>query len=395
MAKNELFTFPVYAARIIYGINWFAIAPAFILIESQLHLSELQIGFVATSFFVGLMPFQFIGGILASRISPRYVAMLGIFIIGMFSILTGVSETFPELFISRMSVGIGSALFSSPALALLSGNSDSQTISRRTGMYNALFGIGSGIGITGWIYLDSVTGWGNSMFISGILALAVIPFMFMISQKLHKGYNSGEFSINYKNIIWNRYRWMLGFSAGIGALSETVIGQMFVYYSEKTHIMSPLNSGITVSIYFIMGLFGGYVYGKYFGMSEHKTFIYVFTAIIASLLFISIPFAGNVYILTVIVWIIGALTVAVLTMLYYMVMSIDHDNRNRSFSLGFNNFMQKIIAVVSPALFVYIALNINYSYSWYILGISGLILVFLYPGIYKSHNRNDTTVTEF
>ena len=137
------------------------------------------------------------------------------------------------------------------------------------------------------------------------------------------------------------------------------------------------------------------MYGKYFGMSEHKTFIYVFTAIIASLLFISIPFAGNVYMLTVIVWIIGALTVAVLTMLYYMVMSIDHDNRNRSFSLGFNNFMQKIIAVVSPALFVYIALNINYSYSWYILGISGLILVFLYPGIYKSHNRNDTTVTEF
>lgn len=395
MDKKELSTFPVYGARLIYGINWFAIAPGFILIESQLRLSELQIGFVATSFFVGLMPFQFIGGILASRISPKYIAISGLFIIGMFSILTGISETFFELFASRMSVGIGSALFSSPALAFLSENSDGNTISRRTGMYNALFGIGSGIGITGWIYLDSVTGWRNSMFISGILALAVIPFMSMISEKLHKEYNYGGFSINYKNIICNKYRWMLGFSAGIGALSETVIGQMFVYYSEKTHIMSPLDSGITVSMYFIMGLFGGYIYGKYFGLSKHKTYIYVFTAIITSLLFISIPFAGNVYILTAIVWIIGALTVAVLTMLYYMVMSIDHDNRNRSFSLGFNNFMQKIIAVVSPALFVYIALNINYSYSWYILGISGLILVFLYPGIYKSHNRNDTTVTEF
>lgn len=65
MDKGELFTLPVYASRLIYGINWFAIAPAFIMIESQLHLSELEIGFVATSFFAGLMPFQFIGGILA------------------------------------------------------------------------------------------------------------------------------------------------------------------------------------------------------------------------------------------------------------------------------------------------------------------------------------------
>ena len=147
--------------------------------------------------------------------------------------------------------------------------------------------------------------------------------------------------------------------------------------------MSPLDAGITVSVYFIMGIFGGYLYGRYFGMSDHKTFIYVFTAIVTSILFISIPVTGNLYILTGIIWIIGALTAALLTMIYYTVMSTDRNSRSMSFSLGFNNFMQKIIAVVSPALFVYIALNINYSYSWYILGMSGLILVFLYPGLYK------------
>jgi hypothetical protein len=65
-------------------------------------------------------------------------------------------------------------------------------------------------------------------------------------------------------------------------------------------------------------------------------------------------------------------------------MSMERNNRTVSFSLGFNNFMQKIIEVVSPALFVYIALNMNYEDSWYILGISGLIMVFLYPELYKS-----------
>ncbi|WMT51035.1 MAG: MFS transporter [Ferroplasma sp.] len=390
MVKEYFFALPVYASRLIYGINWFAITPAFILIESQLHLSELEIGFVATSFFAGLMPFQFIGGILASRISPRFIVIIGLFLIGLFSILTGESENFLEIFMSHMSVGIGSALFSSPALALLSDGQDSRTVSRRTGIYNALFGIGSGIGITGWIIIDSITGWRISMFISGILALAVIPFMFRFTESNGTVYKSRDVPVTFKKIIMNKYRWMLGFSAGIGALSETVIGQMFVYYSEKTKIMSPLDSGITVSIYFIMGIFGGYLYGRHFGMSHHKTFIYVFTAIVTSLLFISIPAVSNLYILTGVVWIIGALTVALLTMLYYTVMSIDRNSRSMSFSLGFNNFMQKIIAVASPALFVYIALNANYSYSWYILGISGLILVFLYPGIYKNFNITGT-----
>lgn len=246
-----------------------------------------------------------------------------------------------------------------------------------------LFGIGSGIGITGWIFLDSFTGWRISMFIAGALALAVIPFMLLSMEKTTTG-NKVDLPVNFWKIISNKYRWMLGFSAGIGALSETIIGQMFVYYSEKTHIMSQLDSGVTVSVYFIMGIFGGYLYGKYFGISSHKTFVYVSTAIVTSLLFISIPLIGNLYILTGIIWIIGALTVAVLTMLYYIVLSIEKNNRGTSFSLGFNNFMQKIIAVASPALFVYIALNINYSYSWYILGISGMIMVFLYPGLYKS-----------
>ena len=94
MDKEDFFTIPVYASRLIYGINWFAITPAFILIESQLHLSELEIGFIATSFFAGLMPFQFIGGILASRVSPRYIAITGLFIIGF---TNGILEGFNSL----------------------------------------------------------------------------------------------------------------------------------------------------------------------------------------------------------------------------------------------------------------------------------------------------------
>jgi hypothetical protein len=83
-------------------------------------------------------------------------------------------------------------------------------------------------------------------------------------------------------------------------------------------------------------------------MSEHKTTVYVSTAMTAPMLFISIPLTNNLYILIFTVWIFGACTVAVLMMLYYTVISSEEDKRSISFSLGFNNFMQKLIAVVSP-----------------------------------------------
>jgi hypothetical protein len=90
----------------------------------------------------------------------------------------------------------------------------------------------------------------------------------------------------------------------------------------------------------------------------------------------------STYLILTVLWSIGFLTSAILSMLYYDVVKLENRSNYLTFSLGFNNFMQKIISITSPVIFIFIAIQISYSEAWLVLGLSGFTLTFLYPGLY-------------
>jgi MFS family permease len=51
------------------------------------------------------MPFQILGGLIALRISPRILAITGMTLIGICSILSGISDSFLQLFFARVVLG--------------------------------------------------------------------------------------------------------------------------------------------------------------------------------------------------------------------------------------------------------------------------------------------------
>lgn len=383
MLEQNRLSGTIYASRLVYAINWFTIAPALIFIQKQLNVSSIELGLIASAFFIGLMPFQLLSGIISIKTSPRFLSITGLILIGSFSIITGLSQSFTEIFISRLVLGIGSALFSSPALSLLSSD-DRNLASRRVGNYNAIFSIGSGVSIITWAVLDPLIGWRFSMYFTGILSLLCAFFIVVNIKPQHIKKESIANKTELKRILQSSKRWMLGFSAAIAPLSETIIGQFFVYYSEKTNLFSSLESGIIISLYFIVGLLGGVIYGRFYNRTTHKNSLYMLTLTACSILFITISFSRNLYVLIVVLWVIGALTAAILSMLYFIVMQLEPSSNYLPFSLGFNNFMQKVISISSPIVFIFIAVRVDYSMAWLILGVSGLFLAFLYPGLYSN-----------
>ncbi|WP_075057651.1 MFS transporter [Thermogymnomonas acidicola] len=87
----------IHTARAVYALNWFDISPALIYISRQLDLSIPQLGLMTTGFYIGLATFQLLGGILASRLGGnRLTATLGISILGLASIVTGLSQDLPR-----------------------------------------------------------------------------------------------------------------------------------------------------------------------------------------------------------------------------------------------------------------------------------------------------------
>lgn len=386
MVRNNRPFFAIYASRLVYAINWFTIAPALIFIQEQINVSPFDLGLIASAFFIGLMPFQILGGLIALRISPRILAISGMTLIGICSILSGISDSFLQLFFARVFLGIGSAIFSSPALSLLS-TGDAEHISRRVGYYNALFSIGSGTSIVVWSLFDPVYGWRISMYSTGVLSLMCSVLLILYTERIQMEILSNVSAKNIFSTLRDGKRWMLGFSSAIAPLSETVIGQFFIYYSEKNNILSQFNSGLALSIYFITGFIGGIAYGRFYGKSVHRTIIYFITTILCSLLFIALSFLMSTYLILTVLWSIGFLISAILSMLYYDLVKLENRSNYLTFSLGFNNFMQKIISITSPVIFIFIAIQISYSEAWFVLGLSGLVLTFLYPGLYGKFSK--------
>ena len=109
----------INVARAVYALNWFNIAPGLKYIASDFQFQIIQLGIITTAFYIGLSTFQMVGGLLSGRIGNKNTAVLGITILGVSVIATGLSGNLPELFVSRLFAGMDRRFFSLPPLACL------------------------------------------------------------------------------------------------------------------------------------------------------------------------------------------------------------------------------------------------------------------------------------
>ena len=73
------------------------------------------------------------------------------------------------------------------------------------------------------------------------------------------------------------------------------------------------------------------------------------------------------------------LTAAILSMTYSRVIESAAGTEKIGLALGLNNFLQKVIAFGSPALFILIGVNYGYGISWVFFGVAGLACLLAYP----------------
>ena len=366
----------IYASRGIYGMNWFSIAPGLPYIISGLGMTTVQGGLVATSFYLGIIPFQVLGGVLSSRFGNSIISISGMAILGIFTVLSSGAHNFSVLFAWRFLAGSGSAIFSSPALAFLSSLESRRDLTMRVGLYNAAFSIGSAFGIVFFTFTDATLGWRITFLVAGLLALASVPIMAIsargiaTSPRINDGYRISD---SVKRV------WRFSLSAAIAVLAEAIIGQVFILYSERHVQLGGYLSGTIVTAFMLVGFIGGIIWGKYFRPSGTRNAMFVSTASILSATFFLIPFLKTFASLLAIISMDGVLTAAILSMTYSRVIESAAGTEKIGLALGLNNFLQKVIAFGSPALFILIGVNYGYGISWVFFGVAGLACLLAYP----------------
>ncbi len=164
----------VVSSRTVYALNWFNFAPALLLIGPDLHIDSFGIAIITDSFLIGAGLFQVPAGFIAAHWGNKNTSQLGMLILSFSAIAEGLSPTFPYLFISRLMLGVGAALFFSPAIGVLTPLFREREEGFVIGLYNAAFSVGGGIGIWIFGYLMNLQGfgWRSGLLLGGLLGLA-------------------------------------------------------------------------------------------------------------------------------------------------------------------------------------------------------------------------------
>ena len=377
-SEHRSMPWAIYASRGIYGMNWFSIAPGLPYIISGLGMTTVQGGLVATSFYLGIIPFQVLGGVLSSRFGNFIISISGMVILGIFTVLSSAAHNFSTLFAWRFLAGSGSAMFSSPALAFLSTLDSRRALTMRVGLYNAAFSIGSAFGIVFFTFTDATLGWRTTFLVAGLLALASVPIMAITARGITTSH-APQINQGYRISDSVRRVWRFSLAAAIAVLAEAIIGQVFILYSERHVQLGGYLSGAIVTAFMLVGFMGGIIWGKYFRRSGTRNAMFVSTVSLLSATFFLIPLLKTFASLLVIVSLDGVLTAAILSMTYSRVIESAAGTEKIGLALGLNNFLQKVIAFGSPALFILIGVNYGYGISWIFFGVAGLACLLAYP----------------
>jgi len=138
------------------------------LIQHEFHLTDEQIGFLTSAFFVCYMVASPLITPLADRYSRRWIIALGAFVWSAATLLSAVTHTYDELLLRHVIVGIGEATFVAISPALLADLYPENVRGRVMGFFYLATPVGSALGYIVGGYLGHRYGWRAPFMISAL-----------------------------------------------------------------------------------------------------------------------------------------------------------------------------------------------------------------------------------
>lgn len=176
----------LYAIALIFLVSVFNVVDRYILsilaehIRTDLGLDDTQMGLLlgpsfSTVHFLAVLPAAW----LADRYGRRSVVAIGLFVWSVMTALGGAAQTFTQIFLARMGVGVGEAAGSPPSAGLLSDTAPPAWRTRALSSITigALFGIAVGMLLGG--YLGDAYGWRVALVsvgLPGVLIALLVRF---------------------------------------------------------------------------------------------------------------------------------------------------------------------------------------------------------------------------
>ncbi len=163
-----------------YLDRWIVAALAESMKNSELHLSDTQLGSLMTGFLIVYMLAAPLFGRLGDTRSRNRLLAVGVAIWSVATALAGLARNYAGLFAARAAVGIGEAAYGTISPALLADYFPRQKRGRVFAVFFAAIPIGSALGYIVGGLVDRYFGWRQAFFVAGVPGLVLAALVWRL-----------------------------------------------------------------------------------------------------------------------------------------------------------------------------------------------------------------------
>jgi MFS family permease len=367
----------IAAARAIYSLNWYDLSPGLYQVESSFHASLQSLGVLESAFLIGAGLFQVPAAYAAAKWNAKILVVSGLSVIALANGLGSVAPSVLTLTFLRFLLGVGAAMFFSPAIVIVTPLFRNERQGLALGIYNAAFNIGGAVALLGWAYVVEIFNWRTGLLIGAILAAAATVMLILTIKHTEKDFVTVEADPKVATIgvLKNKQIWFVGIGI-IGLWSATyAIAQFLPFFETKVNLVDPATASLVTSLIMVApipgALIGGWLSDR---MRNRKAFLLyptiafgVGTAVIGlatvneSLLLISL---------------LGIFQSFAFVSMYASPFQMEElGMEQKTISISLMNSAQILGSFVVPILFTIVAADYNYTNAWLVVGVFTLVFV--------------------
>jgi MFS family permease len=236
-------------------------------IEQGLSIDHSQLGILIGYAFILLYSIAgMIFGTVADRWNrPRLIA-LGLALWSSASLLSGFAQTFAQIALLRVMVGVGAAVLTPTALGMLSDVYQPERRAFASGVYYGGIPLGAGLSLIVVALLEPVMGWRNCFHIVGLASLLFVPLVLLLKDPKRGGMEAAPSQPPSDDVTPSRSTMdvlceLLGVVRRSPALAATIVGSVIIVWPISAAALSmtwlQIERGFTMTQ---AGLYSGIIF---------------------------------------------------------------------------------------------------------------------------------------
>jgi len=347
-SSGVLFLAIMFLGYAVYAVDRTVLSSMLKPMSAALGLSNLQIGFLTSAQYVGVLAFVFLAGHLSDRYGTRRIILVGVSVFTTFTWLIGFSTSFYEAFLFRLVSGFGEGLFWPVAMSAVAKYFGMKK-GRALGVFYVGFDAGSATGSSiGGVTYSLTSGWRDAFFVAPLLGIAVVAGTFLAKDTFMKADGQvGTIALGRDALGLMKRRQvqlMMLFALLATWASFWQVNYLSYYFSSVYSLTVPLAAFI-MSPVAISGGVGKVLLGNA-SDGWRRNRMLVATSLVVVLLYALFFSASNVYIGAVVVLAIGFFSSSIFPVMQALM--CDSCDGKTGTALGLTTTAQSVATVIAP-----------------------------------------------